>query len=131
VRHSGAHPEALRVELAAAGRQAAEEAARLRAAQALPVPQRRQLLADVVSRLAAILRHLDQSGVAEGVLAPVRELVTELDEDRALAVAAERFDEVWARALAVLDALAGVSATSRRGTAGPTPDKPRREFWKR
>jgi Ca-activated chloride channel family protein len=114
-------------ELAVAGRQAGEEAARLRAAQALPVPERRQLLADVVSRIAALLRQLERAGAEEGVLAPIRELVTELDEDRALAIAAERFDQAWERTLAVLDALATGSTPTEPTTVRPT----RREFWKR
>jgi len=107
-------------ELAAARVQAAEEAARLRAAHASSERERRELLADIGSRLDAIVRHLAGHGVSDAILLAVRDLVRELDADRPLAVPTDVFERMWARALRVLDDL----AANRSGT-------PRREFWKR
>jgi Ca-activated chloride channel family protein len=75
------------------------------------------LLADLGSRLAALVRHLASTGVDEKTLAPVRELAVALDEDALLGLPAAGIDALWARALAVLDALA-------------TPPARRRAFWK-
>jgi Mg-chelatase subunit ChlD len=104
----------------AARRLAAEEAARLRAAEGRSERERRELLADVGSRLDALARHLASQGVDGGLLAPLWALVAELESDRPLGVPAEVFAELWARTLRILDEIAA-------------PDSPtsRREFWKR
>ena len=99
---------------------AAEEAARLREAESRSERDRRELLADVGSRLDALARHLASQRVDSGLLAPLWALVAELEADRPLGVPADVFAELWARTLRILDEIA-------------TPDEPpsRREFWKR
>jgi Ca-activated chloride channel family protein len=89
---------------------AAEEAARVRAAAGAPLYERRELLADLGSRLAALLRQASGAG-------PLRDLVAELDGDRPLTVSREEFEQLWTRTLQVLDELAGTARS--------------RPFWKR
>jgi Ca-activated chloride channel homolog len=93
--------------------QAASEARLLRASADEPAFRRRDLLEDLVTRLEALLLHVEQSGQAmERIATTLRELIAVLrDEDRTV-------DERWNRALTVLDELAGNRAE-------------RREFWKR
>jgi Ca-activated chloride channel family protein len=95
--------------------QATEEAARLRAAHDAPQHERRELLADLGSRLAALVRHYG----GEASLDPVRELVGQLDADRPLLLPGDEFEQLWTRTLAVLDDLAG------------SPAKGSRAFWKK
>ncbi|GLW12073.1 hypothetical protein Misp01_72010 [Microtetraspora sp. NBRC 13810] len=112
--------------------QLAEELARLRAAESLPVTDRPALLADLGSRLAALAAHLgDQPELAA--------LAGDLE-------AAERpgtdLDALWHRTVNLLTILTtghpapGVSGTGPgsgdAGTGSGTPgDRARRPFWKR
>jgi Ca-activated chloride channel family protein len=92
-----------------------EELVRLRAdTRGLPGYERRELLADLASRLRAMVAHLRSRGVAEELTAPVRELVDAIE-------AGGDVDVLWDRALRVLAAFSG--------TAEPRPDRP--PFWKR
>ncbi len=100
--------------------QAGEEAQRLRAAAHAPEADRRELLADLGSRLTALIRHLEGAGVDATTLAPVRALASALADDAALAVPAAELTGLWERALAVLTELA---------RAEPEP-RTRRPFWK-
>ena len=75
----------------------------------------REALADLGSRLAALVRHLSDAGVDEALLAPLRDLLGELEADRPLRVPAEGFAELWARTLATAD---GVPAAAGRGATG-------------
>jgi len=99
--------------VAAARAQAATEAARLRAARNAPLRERRELLADLGTRLEAMVRHVAGS---DG-LAPVRRIVEEITADRPLTVPTDVFEDLWARTLRALDEVAGVAT--------------RRAFWKR
>jgi Ca-activated chloride channel family protein len=106
----------------------AAEAARLRAAAGAPEPERRTLLADLASRLDALLRdrHPEPAGGA-GALAQLRALLDELRGDAALRVPAGELARLWRRMQELLDRLAG-------GTPTPPPPGPgprRRDFWKR
>ncbi len=107
-------------ELADARVQAAEEAKRLRAANDAPEYERRELLADLGTRLDALVRHLAGHPDNAKLLAPLRDLVAELEADRPLSVPADVFEELWTRALRLLDDLAAGS-----------PRKGVREFWKK
>jgi Ca-activated chloride channel family protein len=104
--------------LADARRQAGEEVRRLRTATAADEYQRRELLADLGSRLDALVRHLTERGVDAADLTPVRDLADELRADRPMGVPADVLADLWARALRVLDDFA-------EGRSGGT------EFWKR
>ena len=95
--------------------QAAVEADRLRAAQDAPEYERRELLADLGTRLDALIREAPAMAGRD----PIRALLAELQADRPLAVPAEVFEQLWTRTLRVLDELAG-SAQS-----------PSTAFWKR
>jgi Ca-activated chloride channel family protein len=86
--------------------QAAEEVRRLRAAQDAPEADRRDLLADLGSRLTALLRHLESAGVEATALAPVRELATALAGEAAARATGADLAALWDRALRVLEALA-------------------------
>ncbi len=97
----------------------AEEATSLRAATEAPERERRELLADVGTRLDALVRHLGASFTDE--LAPLRRIVSELEADRPLGVPRDVFEDLWSRTLQVLDDLAVSAATPKRA----------REFWKR
>jgi Ca-activated chloride channel family protein len=109
-------------ELIAARSQSTEEARRLRGLDAAPLADRREALADLGSRLTALVRHLASAGVDEALLAPLRDLLGELEADRPMSVLADAFEELWGRTLRVLDDLA--AATAAKPGA-------RKEFWKR
>jgi Ca-activated chloride channel homolog len=96
-------------------RVAATEAARLRAAAGRPAYERRDLLADLASRLGALVSHLATTGVAEAEYAPLRRLVDDINRGGEL-------EPLWAEALRVLDAFGGGST--------PPPER-RSHFWKR
>jgi Ca-activated chloride channel family protein len=104
----------------------AAEAARLRAAAGAPEIERRVLLADLASRLDALLRvrHPDAAG---GPLARLRMLLDELRGDAALRVPPDQFAEQWRRMQALLDEITGDPA----GSTAPKPTPRRRDFWKR
>jgi Ca-activated chloride channel family protein len=103
---------------------AATEAARLRAAAGQPAHERRDLLADLASRLGALVSHLATTGVAEAEYAPLRRLVDAINRavDHAINHGGEfELEPLWAEALRVLDAFGGSSA----------PPERRSHFWKR
>jgi Ca-activated chloride channel family protein len=101
--------------------QAASEARALRAAAGAPEYERRELLADLGTRLEAIVR-----GTASAGLPSVRRLLEELVDDRPLALSTEEFEQLWQLTLRVLAELAGGNGPGRPGTK---PD--RKAFWKR
>jgi Ca-activated chloride channel family protein len=116
---------------------AVQEAERLRAAAEAPEYERRELLADLGTRLAAFVKTF---GEGRAVTA-VRSLVADLAEDRLAGVSGAELARLWDRALAVLDALAaGTAPASPEQEAGPGqdagpgdgpgPSQPR-AFWKR
>jgi Ca-activated chloride channel family protein len=116
----------------------AAEAARLRAAANAPERERRVLLADLASRLEALLllRHPDRHGKGGGGdrLARIRALLAELRGDAALRVSTAELDRLWQRMQDLLDELTG--ASGRPGPdpdpgPGPGPDPRRRDFWRR
>jgi Ca-activated chloride channel family protein len=99
---------------------AAVEARRLREAERLPEYERRELLADLASRLNALINHLASLGVPEAAYAPLRRLVERINAGGSL-------DLLWAETLRVLDAFAA-SVT----VLAPAPEgERRRTFWKR
>jgi Ca-activated chloride channel family protein len=99
---------------------AAVEARRLREAERLPEYERRELLADLASRLNALINHLASLGVPEAAYAPLRRLVERIN-------AGGNLDLLWAETLRVLDAFAA-SVT----VLAPAPEGDRRRtFWKR
>jgi Ca-activated chloride channel family protein len=100
--------------------QAAMEADRLRAAQDAPEYERRELLADLGTRLVALIREAPAVAGRD----PVRALLAELEADRPLGVPAEVFEQLWTRTLRLLGDLAG-SAESR------SAQSPSTAFWKR
>jgi hypothetical protein len=102
-------------ELAVARTQARDEATLLRDSAGRPDHERRELLADLGSRLSAMVRHLSGRGVADDQLTRLRELAAALAQPGPLAQLGP-LDELWARALRVLDEFSG--------------DR-RRSFWKR
>jgi Ca-activated chloride channel family protein len=93
--------------------QAADEARALRAAAGRSAIERLALLADLGSRIDAMVRHLSARGVPADRLAALRDLALALARPDATAL-----EELWALALRVLDGFAGGS--TRRGA-----------FWKR
>src|SRR6266511_1390901 len=107
-----ARPESkpgLDAELTAARTQAAEEAKLLRDNAGRPDHERRELLADLASRLEALVRHLREHGLSANVLVPLRDLLAALTQPGAL-------DALWTRTLRALDEFSG---------------ERRRSFWKR
>ena len=103
------HPE-----LTAARQQARDEARRLREAGRLADHERREWLADLASRLTALLRHLTSSGVPAAKFDVLRELVAAIE-------AGVTVNVLWDKALQVLDYFA----------AGNGASKNQRTFWKR
>jgi Ca-activated chloride channel homolog len=94
---------------------AAEELTRLRAAPAdRPRYERWELLADLASRLRAMVRDLNSRRVPEQAYRSLRELADAIE-------AGGDVDALWARALAVLETF----------TTGTAPGRPRGAFWKR
>jgi Ca-activated chloride channel family protein len=95
--------------------QAREEAARLRAAGDAEQAQRREILADLGTRLTALLRDLEAAGVDDATLTPARALQAALADDVPLGLPAATVEQLWTRALEVLDALAAdLAARSSR-----------------
>jgi hypothetical protein len=92
--------------------QVAEEVRRLREAAGRPDYERRELLADLASRLRALVRHLGERGVDESAYTPLRDLVDALD-------AGGDLDALWARAIGVLERFGGHDSDRSRS------------FWKR
>jgi Ca-activated chloride channel homolog len=98
-------------ELDAAREQAGDEVRRLGEAAGRAPHERWELLADLASRLRALVRHLSQRGVPESRYAPLRDLAELLD-------AGGELDPLWNRAVQVLQDFTGQRQ----------PDRP---FWKR
>jgi Ca-activated chloride channel family protein len=92
--------EAAPTELADARGQLADELRLLREGQGRPDVERRELLADLASRLDALLRHLRQRGVDETQLAPLVALAAALQ-------APGPVDDLWAQAVRVLERFEG------------------------
>ncbi|HEX6870802.1 MAG TPA: VWA domain-containing protein, partial [Micromonosporaceae bacterium] len=118
-----AAPPSRSAEVAATRTLAAAEVARLRAAGSLTVTERRETLADLGSRLRAMLRHLTDLGVAPAELVALRELVDQLDADRPLLVPQDAFTQLWDRTLRVLEAFA-------EARPGPAASDGRKRFWR-
>jgi Ca-activated chloride channel family protein len=106
-----AHPE-----LVSAREQAADEVRRLREATGAPGYERRELLADLASRLTALVRHLRGHGLPEAQYSPLAQLAAAIE-------AGGDVEGLWARALRVLDEYAG--------NAAKEPERRRGPFWKR
>jgi Ca-activated chloride channel family protein len=98
---------------------AASEARRLRAAGAAPEYERRELLADLGTRLEALARELGGSTEATSV----RDLATDLTDEHLAGLTGDALTELWDRVLALLDRLSGPAP----GGAGATSAA----FWKR
>jgi Ca-activated chloride channel family protein len=109
----------------------AAEAARLRAAAGAPERERRTLLADLASRLEALLRDRQPETVGGGPLAELRRLLNELRGDAALWVTAGEFAQLWQRMQELLDRLAGGMPPPAPPSPPPGPSPRRRDFWKR
>jgi Ca-activated chloride channel family protein len=110
---------------------AALELRRLRAASEAPAYERRQLLDDLATRLAALLRELPTTS-GDGGVEPVRQLVEAIHAGR------EDLDALWTRALRVLAELAGPAGAADTagpadpaGPAGTASERAQRPFWKR
>jgi len=112
--------------LAAARMQAADEVRRLRTGAGGAESERRAALADLASRLDALLRHL--AGQADdAVLTSLRSLATALAAcDGPTPPRGADLDALWQRALDVLTAFAG----GQHATAAPGA-RARGAFWKR
>ena len=109
------HPE-----LTAAREQARDDAARLRAAGLLTDHERRELLADLASRLGALVVKLTTANVPLSAFLPLWQLAAALKDADAGGPA---WDEaLWDQALRVLDDFAAGSALAERKG---------RAFWKR
>jgi Ca-activated chloride channel family protein len=117
----GGRPDALPVLLFAA------EAARLRMAATAPERDRRVLLADLASRLDALLRtrHPGRARGGGNELSRLRRLVDGLRGDAALALPVDELDRRWRLILELLDALAAMAAMAAGRAAGPAPGAPR------
>ncbi|NJC72705.1 VWA domain-containing protein [Planosporangium thailandense] len=108
-----------RSELRAVREIAAVEARRLRESAGLPAYERSDLLADLASRLAALIGHLASLSVAEAEYASLRRLAATLETDGDL-------EARWAEALRLLDEF----AAGHQVDPASQPDR-RRAFWKR
>jgi Ca-activated chloride channel family protein len=97
---------------------AAREARRLRAAAGAPEYERRELLADLGTRLDALTAELPGGSA----VVAVRSLVAALAEDRLAEVSGAELAQLWDRALAVLDTLAAGGAVP--GGASPGEASP-------
>jgi Ca-activated chloride channel homolog len=107
---------------------AAGEAERLRSAAAAPEYERRELLADLGTRLEALARDLGGSSDA----AAVRQLAADLAEDHLAGLSGDALADLWDRALQILDHLAGEPpATGGPATGGSSSGQPPAAFWKR
>jgi Ca-activated chloride channel family protein len=112
--------------LAAVQRQLADEAAALRGARRAPAAERARLLADLATRIDALLTWLAGDPALSGRLAGLTELAAELrDCDQPGRLDAAALDALWAKATSQLTACAAPDA------AGQQPQAPGRPFWKR
>ena len=99
---------------------AASEAERLRAAAQAPEYERRELLADLGTRLEALTRDLGATAEATAV----RDLTSELTDDHLAGLSGDTLAQLWDRVLQILDHLA---AETPEGGKGDTTGA----FWKR
>jgi Ca-activated chloride channel family protein len=91
------------------------EGQRLRDGANRPAYQRREMLADLASRLGVLLR-----GLTDPSYTPLRDLVAALEKPAGDA----DLDTRWAEAIGVLTAFGGSAPAS-------TPSRERKPFWKR
>ena len=91
--------------------QVADELRRLRAATGHSAGERRDLLADLASRLRALVRHLRERGAADASYADLARLAETIESG------GDDLDVLWTRAVAVLEAFTG--------------ERGRTAFWKR
>jgi Ca-activated chloride channel family protein len=101
---------------------AAREARRLRETADAPEYERRELLADLGTRLAALIADLGGGPAAQAV----RSVVDELAEDHLAALSGTDLVALWDRALALLEGLAAGTPLGGDGGSGG-----QRAFWKR
>ncbi len=117
-RHADLGPDLL----AEARVQLADEARLLRAAGTPTRTQRLAILADLATRLDALVHHLAPS-VDDTILAPLRELVTALAACEGPTPPPDAdLDALWQRTINVIDAFIGTP---------PTDAPTRHTFWKR
>jgi Ca-activated chloride channel family protein len=103
----------VRPELTAAREQARAEARRLREAGQLADYERRDLLADLASRLKALVQHLAAAGVPSSECSLLTALIASLEGGGAL-------ESLWDQAVRTLDGFAAGKSSMKR-----------RPFWKR
>jgi Ca-activated chloride channel family protein len=108
----------MQAELVSVRELAAVEVRRLRSAGAMPEYERREMLADLASRLTAVLSHLASRGIPESAYAPLRALVERLN-------AGGDLEALWIEALRVLD------TTAAQVSVRAAERDRRRTFWKR
>jgi Ca-activated chloride channel family protein len=101
----------------------ATEARRLRDAAGLPDHERRELLADLASRLAALIAHVSSLGIRVDGVPAINLLVQRLRTG-------DDLEDIWTRALGVLDGFAAGIADARAAAPQHHRD-PRPGFWKR
>lgn len=104
----------LHPELASARAQAADEVRRMTQAGRQDVLARAEVLADLVSRLSALVRHLSTRGVPQADYAPLVALIDVIGANDAS-------EATWREAIRVLEQFA----------KGAPPPADRRTFWKR
>lgn len=109
--------------LTAARIQAAAEARLLRNAGTPTPAERRTVLADLASRIAALTQAVGPEAD------PLRELVKALELVDSTPLDEAQLDTLWQRALRVLDEFAGAVQTTQP-TTEPTAKPTRRAFWK-
>jgi Ca-activated chloride channel family protein len=112
--------------LAAVAAQAADELTRLRGAAGAPDYERRELLADLGTRLDAVARELERGGAAADQVAAVRELAAALVDEEL-----PDLDALWARAESLLELLAAGGPAAGAPAADAPAEAPRKPFWKR
>jgi Ca-activated chloride channel homolog len=101
----------------------------LREAGTAPEDQRRQVLADLVSRLLALLDPLRPH--ATGGWARLLTLLDTLRDDTVRRLPSDQFTARWKQVVALLAELAPEPSGQRPGSMVPPEPEPRREFWKR
>ncbi|MGH3741651.1 MAG: hypothetical protein ACRDT1_09980, partial [Micromonosporaceae bacterium] len=121
--------------------QLAIELERLSALSRASLADRRDALADLGSRLAALARHLDDAGVAAREWEPLAQLADELAVCDSPSVGQHELQRLWRRAVEALTSFGdqpddahptrGVEEPPQKGN--PTKRKPRARaaFWKR
>lgn len=95
-------------------RQLAVELRRLKSASTLPGIERAILLADLSTRLTALVTDLSQVGASDSTLSPLRSLATELAVSESVIGDPQRLQELWQRTISVLTSCTGETPT-------PTP----------